>query len=108
LYETYLEFGLDQTQIVGSQRLLDLGFKAAAYNGSDFLWTPNLFSSGTTLVNDILFVNTRWVEVVYDPGMWFEMTPWQTIPGQVERIAYILSSMNIVSRQLRRHGRLYT
>lgn len=102
LYELYQDFGLDQTQLLGNQRLLDLGFTSAKYNGSDIIWTSNMS------VDDMLFLNTRWIDVVYDPGMYFEMTPWQTIPGQVERIAYIICTMNIVSKQLRRHGRLYT
>lgn len=102
LFEIYQEWGLDATQIVGSQRMLDLGFTTLKYNGSEMIWSEN------QTTDDVIFLNTNWVEVVYDPFMFFDMTPWQTIPGQVERICYILCTMNIVSKQLRRHGRLYT
>lgn len=102
LYELYMEWGLDQTQIVGSQSMLKLGFETCRYNGAEFFWT------GYMTTDDILFLNTRHIEVVYDPYSFFEMLDWQWMPGQVERWAPILCTMNVISNQLRRHGRLYT
>jgi len=102
LYETYSAVGLDQIQILGDQKLLNLGFQTLKFRGADMMWTPNL------TVQDILFLNSSKIEVVYDPMLWFAMTDWRDIPGQLERIAYIITRLNIVCDEPRRHGRLYT
>lgn len=102
LYETYEDFGLDAVQLVGSQKILDLGFKVLKFNGSELTWTPNMTTG------DMLFLNSGHLECVYDPMVWFAMTEWKTIAKQLERVAQILCRMNIISDSLRRHGRLYT
>lgn len=103
LFELYQEFGLDQTQIVGSQSMLSLGFKTANYNGADLIWSKN------QLTDDMRFLNSNWIECVYDPMIYFMMTNWQDIPGQQERIAWIITTMTgTITRQPRRHGLLYT
>jgi len=104
LFEIYEDFALDMSQIVknsGSQ-MADLGFDVLKFKGQDMIWTSNMTS------NNMLFLNTNYIDVVYDPQLWFDMTEWKPIALQGERIAHILSAMNIVSDQLRRHGRLYT
>ena len=101
-YEMYEDFGLDAVQIIGTQKILDLGFETLKFKGKDLIWTPNITAG------DMLFLNSRYIEAVYDPAMWFDMTEWKTPPLQLERIAHILCRMNIISTSLRRHGRLYT
>lgn len=103
LFEIYLEFGLDQTQIVGDKTLLELGFSAAKYLDADFVW------SKLQLTDDARFLNTRWIEIVYDPMCWFMLTDWEMIPGQLERICYCLvTNTGPLTNQPRRHGLLYT
>ena len=105
LFELYCAFGLDQIQFVGNQKLLDLGFKTVKYNGADFMWTPNM-TGGTA--GDLLFLNSGSIEVRYDPMLWFTMTPWQGIPRQLERLAWIICRCNMICFEPRRNGRLYT
>lgn len=103
LFEIYIEFGLDQTQIVGNAELLKLGFSAAKYLDMDIVWSKN------QTVDDMRFINTRWVEMIYDPMVWFMMTEWMFVPGQLERICYILCTQTgPLTNQPRRHGLLYT
>lgn len=103
LFELYEEFALDISQIIKDEgtRLADLGFEVLRFKGKPMVWSPNVTES------NLLMLNTEFIEIVYDPELWFSMTPWKTIPLQGERIAHILSAVNLVSSQLRRHGRLY-
>lgn len=101
-YEIYEEFALDISQIVKdeSSYLADLGFEVLRFKGKPLVWTPNQ-------TEGMLFLNTNFIEVVYDPQLWFDMTDFKPIPLQGERIAHIVSAANVISSQLRRHGRLY-
>jgi hypothetical protein len=103
-YELYTEYGLDATQIVmndNTKRLLDLGFDVIQFRGKPMVYTPNI------AVNNILMLTSQFIDVVYDPNMWMAMTEWKPIAKQGERLAHILSAMNMVTDQPRRHGRLY-
>lgn len=101
-FELYEEFGVDKTQIVKDDAsvLLDLGFETLRFKGKPFFWSPNVVAS------TIEMLNTDYIDVIYDPGMWFDMTEWKPIPNQTDRLAHILCSGNIISDQLRRHGKL--
>lgn len=104
LYETYSDFALDMSQIVkdtGGQ-LVDLGFEVQRFRGKPMIWSPNVTAG------DMMFLNTKFIEVVYDPNLWFDMTEWKVLPLQTERIAHIICACNIVGAQPRRHGLLYT
>ena len=102
-FETYEEFALDQVQIIKDEStyLADLGFEVLRFKGKPLIWTPNMATS------NVLMLNTDFIEVIYDPELWFDMTEWKAIPLQGDRIAHILCTMNVISSQLLRHGRLY-
>ncbi len=80
--------------------MADLGFEVLRFNGKPMIWTPSMTA------NHMLMLTTDFMEFVYDPNMWFSMTEWKPIPLQTTRIAHILSAGNLISDQLRRHGRL--
>ena len=105
-FEIYEDFAVDASQIIKdeSTHLADLGFTVLRYKGKPMVWTNNV-RFGT--LSNMLMLNTNFIEVVYDPNLWFDMTEWKTTPTQDYRIAHILCAMNIISSQLRRHGRLY-
>ena len=102
IFELYEEFAMDISQIVKdeSTRLADLGFEVLRFKGKPLIWTPDLDEA------NMLMINTNHVEVVNDPGYWFEMSEWKPIPLQPDRIAHIICFSNMISAQLRRHGRL--
>lgn len=102
LYEIYEEFALDISQIIkdDTSRLADLGFEVLRFKGKPLMWSPN----ATT--NNAMALNTDFIEIVYDPQMWFDMTAFKPIPLQTDRIAHILCALQVISTQLRRHGRL--
>lgn len=102
-FELYEEFALDISQIIKdeSTRLADLGFEVLRFKGKPLVWTPNWTA------NHMGFFNTDFIEFVYDPTYWFDMTEWKPIPLESSRIAHIVCFGNMLSDQLRRHGRLY-
>ncbi|KKM85132.1 hypothetical protein LCGC14_1292080 [marine sediment metagenome] len=101
-FEIYEEFALDQSQIIKdeSTRLADLGFEVLRFKGKPVMWSANQTAS------QMLFLNTRFIEVVFDPNLWFHMTNFKDIPLMTRRIAHILSRCNVISTQLRNQGRL--
>lgn len=106
-FELYEDFALDATQIIKdeSTKMADLGFEVLRFKGKPMIWTPNAYSDDSDM--QMLFLNSKHIEIVYDPNLWFEMGEWKTIPLQLERIAHIVCCVNVISDQLRRHGRLY-
>ena len=104
LFETYEDYALDASQIIkdAATKLADLGFTVLRFKGVPIIWTSNMTA------NNGLFLNTKYIDVVYDPNVWFDSTGWKPIPLQLERIMHIINTMNTVCSSLRRQGRLYT
>lgn len=104
LFEYFEDFAIDMTQIIksSSDKLADLGYDVLRFKGQDMVWTDGIAT------NRVMMIDTDFVEVVYDPNAWFEMTEWKYTQLQLERIAHILAVMQIVTKQPRRHGWLGT
>ena len=107
-FELYEDFALDISQIVKeeSTHLADLGFDVLRFKGKPMVWTDSA-KQYSTAYNQMLMLNTDFIEVVYDPDLWFAMSNWKEIPLQSERIAHILCACNVIGTQPRRQGRLY-
>lgn len=103
MIEIYEQFAVDKTQILKGQgsASANLGFTTFMFKGSEMTWSPNMTAKNA------LILTTDHVDVVFDPGMWFDMTEWKPVPNGLDRFAQILCAGNIVSDELRRHGRLY-
>lgn len=104
-FELYEEFGVDAAQIMmngTTKKILDLGFDALQFKGCTMLWTGNMTAA------NMLFLTSEYLDVVYDPNMWAAMTPWKDASGGKtgERLAHILTAINVVSDQLRRFARM--
>lgn len=102
IFELYEDFALDQSQIVksGTGPLADLGFETLKFKGQDMIWTPNCDAT-------VRMYNTRFIEVIKDPNLWFQMSEFKPVANQMERVAHIISTANIITTQPRRHGLLY-
>lgn len=102
IFGIYEDFAVGVTQIIKDETtfIADLGFEVLRFKGKPLVWTPNM----TT--DHMLMINTDFVELVYDPNVWFDMTDFKPIPLETKRIAHILAFANLISDQLRRHGRL--
>lgn len=105
MFELYEEFALDQSQLIkqGGNQLADLGFQTLKFKGADIIWTDNSnFTAG-----EMVMLNTQYIELVYDPNYWFAMSEFVPVPSQLERIARIICTANLISDRLEAHGRLY-
>jgi hypothetical protein len=87
------------------RRLANLGYDVLYYKGAEVIWTPNSnWPSGVGL-----FLCTRYIDVVYDPGLWFAMTPWAYVQNGLERLCRIVSAFSgTICFQLRRQAKLGT
>ena len=104
LYEFYHDEVGDKQQIVRSafdQTAADLGFQTLTYMGATMSWTSKLSAS-----DKMLFLNMNWIDIVFDPNYWFDMTEWMATPDGFERVAYIFNAMQLVFNQPRRFGLL--
>lgn len=102
MFDIYEDFAVDISQIIKdeSTRLADLGFEVLRFKGKPLIWTSAMTA------NHMIMLNTQFIEFVYDPNFWFMMSDWKAEPTTTKRIAHILSFGNMISDQLRRHGRL--
>lgn len=103
LFETYEDNAEDKVQIVKGEGdfFADLGFESLYYKGKPWVWTENMTTA------NMLFLNTNYIDVVYDPMFFFALGDWITVAETEDKLARILCCMNLLSDQLRRHGRLY-
>ena len=102
MFEFYEDFAIDISQIIKDEttRLADMGFEVLRFKGK-----PVIYSADITDQN-ALFLNTDWIEVVYDPQLWFDMTDWKPQAFEFDRAAQIICAANLITTQPRRHGRL--
>ena len=103
-FEDVMGSQIQRVSDVGS-RVAELGYDVLKYKGAKVVWTPN--SSWPSGV--IAMLNTRWIDCVYDPSLWFTMLPWMYLPNQLERVARIVCAFpGPITYQLRRQGWLGT
>lgn len=105
LYEVYEDFALDKTQLVKQGKgsmLADLGFEVLQFKGRPLIWSTNM-TAGTGIA-----INSNFLEVVYDPNMWFDPTEWKAVPHGMDRILHIMNAWQLIGTQPRRFGFLGT
>jgi hypothetical protein len=103
IYETYEEEVSERQQIVRTafdRKAADLGFETLTFKGATVSWTSKIASTDYRTI----FLNLDWIDLVYDPDVWFSMTEWKDAVNQLERVAYIVSALQLVTNQPRRHG----
>lgn len=99
-YEFYEDNLLSYYRITNN-KLGDAGFQNQVFKGIPMVWSP---SCG----NRMYFLNTRFISLVYDPALFFDMTEWKAIPDQVnDRAAQIVSAMQLTVSRRRCQGVIY-
>jgi hypothetical protein len=112
LFEAYEDEVGDRQQIVRTSfdnKAADLGFDTFTFKGATIAWTGKLATGAATVgeTTDYVawFLNMDYIDVVYDPDAWFDMTGWKESVNQLERVAYIASALTgPITAQPRRHG----
>lgn len=100
-FEWYEDAVEARHRIIGSQKMLDAGFENCAYKGIPLLWAPSI--SGR-----MYFLNTKFLSLVVDPMLEFDMTEWKVIPDQPnDRAAQIVTAAQLVCSRRRCQGVMY-
>lgn len=93
-----------------NRKLADVGFENQTFKGIPMVWTPAITGedSATPAAGALYFLNTSFLELVYDPALWFDMTEWKAIPDQVnDRAAQIVSACTLTTNRRRVQGVMY-
>src|SRR3954465_4433172 len=100
-YEYYEGDGLPMLRI-GNTKLADAGFENQTFKRIPMVWTPAITAR-------MYFLNTRFIEFIYDPSAFFDMTDWKPIPDQVDdRAAQVKLACSFVTSRRRVLGVLDT
>jgi len=84
-----------------NRKLADAGFDNQTFKGIPMVWSPQV--SGR-----LYFLNTNFLDFIYDPAMWFDMTEWKPIPDQVnDRAAQIISACCLTTNRRKVHGVMF-
>ena len=96
-YEYYEDDTLEQRRVV-NKTLGDAGFETQEYKGIPMIWSPKCSER-------MYFLNTNFLEFVYDPMLYFDMTEWKPIPNQAnDRAAQIVTACQLITNRRRVHG----
>lgn len=83
-------------------RLGDAGFQSIEYKKIPMIWSP-------AIAQRMYFLNTRYIDFVYDPAYFFDMTDWKSIPNQVnDRAAQVELACSFMTNRRRVLGVLST
>jgi hypothetical protein len=100
-YEYYEDAVLPMLRI-GNTKLADAGFENQTFKRIPMVWTPAITAR-------MYFLNTRFIEFIYDPSAFFDMTDWKPIPDQVDdRAAQVKLACSFVTSRRRVLGVLDT
>lgn len=100
-YEYYEDAAFTKLEIHNT-KLAELGFDHQTFKGIPMVWSP---ACGLRMY----FLNTRFLRVVYDPAMFFDMTEWKPIPEQVnDRAAQIATAITTTTSRRRVQGVIHT
>lgn len=80
----------------------DLGFEALRYKGAAITFGTSMPAAKVYMLNE------RYLEFVYDPAAYFTMTPWKSIPNQLDRVAHVVLQGELTTNNRRMHGVLHT
>lgn len=108
-YEMYEDTVLDFYRVTNN-RLADAGFMNQVFKGIPMVWSPSCASADiSATAGRMYFLNTRYINFVYDPMAFFDMTPWKSIPNQVNDVAaQILTAGTLTTGRRRVQGVIHT
>lgn len=102
VYEYVEDETMEQKQIV-NQKLGDAGFENIQFKGVPIIWSPSCYAGS------MYFLNTKYLYLVYDPMLNFDLTEWKPIPDQInDRAAQIIFACAFVVTRSLCQGVLHT
>lgn len=101
-YEYYEDTVLDYYRVTNN-KLADAGFMNQTFKGIPMVWSPACSNQR------MYFLNTKFLTLVIDPMLDFDMTEWKPIPDQPnDRAAQIMTAVQLKTSRRRVHGVMHT
>jgi hypothetical protein len=98
--EKYEDETMEQKQIV-NKTLGDAGFQMLSYKGIPMLWDRQCKT------NSMYFLNTDYIYWVTNEDSEFDLTPWKTIPNNLDKVAQAVLMGNFATSNRRMNGVLF-
>ena len=99
-FEAYEGELLEIHRIV-DKRLADAGFENLTFKGKPITWAPRCPAG------HMFFINSKYLEWVYDEFANFDMTEWKPVQNSLDRAAQVVLAGNLVVSNRARQGVLY-
>jgi len=94
----YYEAEAEDIQRINDSAAANLGFQTFRYKGSNMYYSPQV-STGY-----MYFLNLKYLKLKIDSKADFDMTEWKYIPNQLDRVAQIVSRLELVCSNCRMQG----
>jgi hypothetical protein len=78
----------------------EMGFETFKYKGANMYYSPQCPAGY------MYFLNPKYLKLKIDSKADFDMTPWKTIPNQLDRVAQVVTRLELVCRNCRMQGLL--
>jgi len=101
LYEMEVVAPLQQIVNLGSNGSADVGTGGLNFKGVPIEWSPAATPAGV-----MWFLNTNFFEAVIDSAIEMDMTEWKPIPNQLDRVAQVVTALNVVCVNRKSQGKL--
>jgi hypothetical protein len=97
VFEFY-EAEAEDIQRINDSAIAELGFTSFKYKGATMYYSPQCPTGY------MYFLNLKYLKLKIDSKADFDMTEFKTIPNQLDRVAQVVSRMELVSRNNRMQG----
>ena len=94
----YYEAEAEDIQQLQNTTAAELGFQTFRYKGANMYYSPQ------TPAGYLYFLNLKYLKLKIDSKADFDMTEFKTIPNQLDRVAQVVTRMELVCRNCRMQG----
>ena len=101
IHEYYEDELFDTHYYTQSNELADAGISTCNFKGVPMIWTSGCDDYY------MYFINLDYFEAGYNPNKWFTMTDWKSAQANLERVAQVVSEMNLICSNRDKQGILY-
>lgn len=94
----YFEAEASDKQWIVNEEAAKLGFNSFAYKGANIYYSPQCTSGG------MYMLNLKYLKLKIDSKADFDMNDFKTIPNQLDRVAQVVTRLELVCRNCRMQG----
>ncbi len=94
----YFEANASDKQWIVNDDAAKLGFQSFSFKGANMYYSPQCPTGY------MYFLNLKYLKTKIDSKADFEMTEWKSVPNQLDRVAQIVTRLELVCRNCRMQG----